>query len=181
MTKTATVSSRSPYTFAVGNLILEEDAQEAAEMLNAAAGQTKTTYFSLIVGSDTWWGGGTGELGTHFLDFTNTSFERVLEGDAYIDPDEQVLSFEASVVNPATTTSEVRLTIGASTVLLTPFPAAADTLLIDDVATSATGTGDVAWFIEVRRLSGSGTCQLRNVMVESVAIAATDLPDPVNS
>lgn len=150
-------------------------------MLNAAAGQCTSEYLSLVLGNSSWWTGGTGELATHDLDFTNTSFERVLEGDFYIDSDEQVLTFEATCVIPATTTAEVRITIGGGTVTLTPFPAAATTLLSGTVNVATTGSGAQAWFIEVRRLSGSGTCNLRSVRVQSNTIAATSLPDPVNT
>lgn len=181
MAKTATVSTRSPFSFAVGNVILEEDVQEVVEMLNAAAGQTTTEYLSLVLGNSSWWTGGTGELATHDLDFTSGSFVRVIEGDFYIDSDDQVLTFEATCVIPATTTAEVQITIGGGSVLLTPFPANATTTLSGTVNVSTTGSGAVAWFIEVRRLSGAGTCNLRSVRVQSNTIAAASLPDPLNT
>lgn len=180
MAKTSTASTIPPLSFATGAPILFEDLRAVTEQLNYSAGENPITYFSLITGNAASWGGAN-DLGTHTIEFTNTSFATVFTGDIYIDADAQTITVEAACVMPATTTAEVRFTVGATNTTLTPFAASSTTRLSASLNVSSTGTGWRQWTIEVRRASGAGTGVLRDVRCQEGFITAGNLPDPANA
>ncbi len=178
MAKTATASTKPPLYFSVGQTVVAEDLREVAEQLNYSVCNAVPVYLSLITSNASW---DTGVLGTHFIEITQASYTTVFEFDIFIDNDLDNINVEATCVQPAATTSNVRITVGGTASAFGTFSAGATSTATDQLTTGSTGTGWQRCLIEVQRASGAGTGVLRDVRVWADTISAVVLPDPVDT
>lgn len=182
MTKTSTISTRSADGFRPLGEVIVEDAQAVAEQLNWSAGNRPVTHAALAVGPVGW--GDALTLGTLSLKFPASSgWNRCLVFKIIVSADTQSITVGAQCYVSAGT-CDLRVTIGSSAATSVGSFTSSDngTEKTCSIATSSSGTGELTVTVERNHSSGSATdCYVRNFRVEDAPIAATDLPDPVDT
>ena len=175
MSKTIATTTLSPFAFIPGAPILTERMRAVVEMQNHAAARRPILLFSI---NGLPHGAGGAPAGNAIV-FDSGSWSTVARGTRYVPPDAQSILVLALAVFAASNAGEVRITVGAANVVLAVSDVA-DTDS-DSLDTASTGTGFLAYTVEVRRTSGASS---DNYLVacsgQTEVIAAADLPDPAN-
>lgn len=178
----ANPSTLNPWRIAVGVPITDEDQQEAEELLNHAAGEgIATTHASCVTGASGWGTSGN-EVVAHGVTFpTGGGFTPRYEFRIWVDDDAQEIDARTVCDMPVGNTGDVRVTIGAAAAVVNSHAAAVTSTQDSTVATSSSGTGELAVTVEIDHTLGSAAdCELRRMRVRNATIAAANLPAPVD-
>lgn len=175
MSKAAATTTLSPFAFIPGAAIQADRMRGVVEMQNYAAARRPVILFSINCFPH---GAGGAPAGNAVILDTG-AWSTVARGTRYVPTDAQSILVYALAVFAASNAGEVRITIGGANVVLALSDVADEDS--DTLDTASTGTGFLAYTVEVRRTSGaSADNYLVTCMGQTEVIAASDLPDPVN-
>lgn len=177
MAKTQTESTLPAHRMMLGHGIYEEEVAEAHEAQNYAYGYNPKVHVCLMTGE----AGqvSSNSIASHQAEFPNsTSFgDPVYRFRIYIDPDVVSLAISATCFFAASTSGEVRITIGSTNDTLVF--AAGTNSDSGTLNTSSTGTGIRSCTVEIRQTGGTQPDGnfIRLLTIEDNEITSS-LPDP---
>lgn len=206
MAKTAAPSTMSPNRFTAPASILADDVVELVEAQNYAVTEERHTLVSQSFADQGMEGDGAvpyqrTKLGARW-GAAGSDWVEVLSGRVYVDADAQQVRLDVGVTLKTGDDGQVRVTLGGAThtfsfaasgsgdvvaLVITGLSATVGERLSDtaNLAVSSTGTGWQDLLVELKPEaswgSGSGStgeAGLDHVTVQTVEVAATNLPDP---